>query len=187
VKSGIVILSELTGTVRERILDIQRRYDPRLAAGLPPHVTIIGSSGAGPIPSSTTVAELRRALEPIARETAPMTLEFQRPHRFMQSQVVVLPLDPYGPLRLLHDRLVTSGLRFERPRFTFTPHVTLNLFRELPAEELRELLLQESVDEPVTLGSIAAHRTVDVVNTEKLIELPLTGPVIPDQATARRR
>jgi 2'-5' RNA ligase len=186
VKSGIVILSELTGTVRERILDIQRRYDPRLAAGLPPHVTIIGSSGAGPIPSSTTVAELRRAIEPIARETAPMTLTFQRPHRFMQSQVVVLPLDPYGPLRLLHDRLVTSGLPFERPRFTFTPHVTLNLFRELPPEELRELLL-ESVDEPVTLGSIAAHRTVDVVNTEKLIELPLTGPVISGQEMARRR
>lgn len=174
-KSGIVILSELTGAVRERVLDIQRRYDPRLAAGLPPHVTLIGSSGAGPISSRTSVADLRRALAPIARETAPMTLAFQRPHRFMQSQVVVLPLDPYGPLRLLHERILKSGLRFEQPRFTFTPHVTLNLFRELPPAELRELLLEGSVDEPVTIASIAAHRTVDVVNTQQLIQLPLTG------------
>jgi 2'-5' RNA ligase len=179
VKSGIVILSELTGAVRERVLDIQRRYDPKLAAGLPPHVTLIGSSGAGPISSGTTVAELRRALEPIARETAPMTLTFQRPHNFMQSQVVVLPLDPYGPLRLLHERILKSGLRFEQPRFTFTPHVTLNLFRELPPSELRELILEEFVDEPVTIASIAAHRTVDVVNTKKLIELPLTGAAPP--------
>ena len=173
-KSGIVVLSELVGDVRERVLDIQRRFDPRLAAGLPPHVTITGSSGAGPMSARTPVAELRRALEPIARDTAPMTLVFGRPIRFMQSQVIVLPLDPHGPLRVLHDRIAASGLQFERPRFTFTPHVTLNLFRELPPAAVKALLA-ERVDEPVVLARIAAHRTVDVVNTERLLELALTG------------
>jgi hypothetical protein len=45
VKTGIVILAELQGALRERILDVQRRFDPKLAAGVPPHVTITGSSG----------------------------------------------------------------------------------------------------------------------------------------------
>ena len=118
-KAGIVILAELDGAMRDRVLEIQRRFDPKLAALLPPHVTLTGSSGMGPIAPRTTVAELRKALEPIASTTQPMTLEVGRPHQFMQSQVVVLPLDPHGPLRELHDRILRSGLQHERPRFTF--------------------------------------------------------------------
>src|SRR5262245_59060613 len=117
--------------MRERILAIQRRFDPKLAAGVAPHLTLSGSSGMGPIPTSTTTEELRAALEPIARDTAPLTLTFLPPIRFMQTNVVVLPLDPNGPVRALHERIKRSGLRYEQPRFTFTPHVTLSFFREL--------------------------------------------------------
>src|SRR5207237_891728 len=125
------------------------------------------------ISTRTTADELRRALEPIARDTPPMTLNFLPPMRFMQTNVVVLPLDPHGPLRVLHDRITTSGLKFEQPRFTFTPHVTLSFFRELSSEEVRALLAVRVV-EPVTIQTIAAHRTVDVVNTKQVLELPLT-------------
>ena len=134
-KSGIIILTELRGAVRARVLEIQRRFDPKLAATAAPHVTITGSSGTGPISSEMTEDELRAALEPIARETEPMTLPFLRPMRFMQTNVVVLPLDPNGPIRALHERIKSSGLRFAQPRFTFTPHVTLSFFRELTADD----------------------------------------------------
>ena len=176
-KSGIVILSEIRGPLRERILDIQRRFDPRLAKVVTPHVTITGSSGIGPIATRTSVAELRAALEPITRDTAPMTLAFDPPMRFMQTDVVVLPLDPHGPLRALHERIMTSGLRYEQPRFTFTPHVTLSFFRELPADVLRALLALR-IAEPVVVDHISAHRTVDIARTEKLLELPLTGGAV---------
>jgi 2'-5' RNA ligase len=172
VKSGIIILSELRGPLRELVLDIQRRFDPKLAAGVPPHVTITGSSGMGPISTHTTQDELRSALEPVARETEPMTLRFKRPIRFMQTNVVVLPLDPNGPIRALHERIKTSGLVFEHPRFTFTPHVTLSFFRELTPDDARALLAVR-VDEPVTIDHISAHRTVDITNSKKLLELPL--------------
>lgn len=173
-KSGIVILSELQGALRERVLDVQRRFDPRLAAGVPPHVTITGSSGMGPISTATTLAQLRTALEPIARDTAPMSLRFLRPHRFMQTDIVVLPLDPHGPIRALHERIRTSGLAYEQPRFTFTPHVTLTFFRQLTAPEVKELLAMR-FDEPVLIDRISAHKTVNIVNSTKLLELPLTG------------
>jgi len=174
VKSGIIILSEIRGALRDRIIDIQRRFDPKLAKGVAPHVTITGSSGIGPIDVSTPPADLRAALEPIARETPPMTLDFQRPMRFMQTQVVVLPLDPNGPLRALHERIMNSGLRYEQPRFTFTPHVTLNFFRELSFADERELL-RVRIDEPIVIDHISAHRTVDITNTTKLFELLLEG------------
>jgi 2'-5' RNA ligase len=175
-KSGIIILSELRGDVRERVLEIQRRFDPKLAAGVPPHVTITGSSGIGPISTHTKPADLRRALEPIARQTEPMTLTFRRPMRFMQTNVVVLPLDPNGPLRALHERIKNSGLLYEQPRFTFTPHVTLSFFRELTPADHRALLALR-LDEPVTIDHISAHRTVDIVNSKKLLELSLGGSV----------
>jgi 2'-5' RNA ligase len=173
-KTGIVILSELHGPIRERILEIQRKFDPRLAAGVPPHLTLTGSSGMGPISTATTVEELRTALEPVARETAPMTLRLLPPMRFMQSNVVVLPLDPNGPIRALHERIKASGLRYEQPRFTFTPHVTLSFFRELTSAESRALLALR-IDAPVTIDRISAHRTKNIVNSEKLLELPLGG------------
>lgn len=173
-KSGIVILAELHGPARERVAEIQQRFDPKLAAMLPPHVTITGSSGIGPIAPDTSADELRVALEPVARATPVLTLPLLRPMRFMQSKVVVLPLDPHGALRELHDRIQRSGLRYEQPRFTFTPHVTLNLFRELTRDELRELLA-ERVDEPVTIDHIAAYRAENVVSTRCLVELPLGG------------
>lgn len=173
-KSGIVILSELQGQLRERILEIQRRFDPKLAAGVPPHLTLTGSSGMGPIPAHTTTEELRAALEPVARDTAPLTLSFLAPMRFMQTNVVVLPLDPNGPVRALHERIKTSGLKYEQPRFTFTPHVTLSFFRELSPDEVTALLALR-VSHPVTIDRISAHRTVSIVNSRKLIELPLRG------------
>lgn len=173
-KSGIIVLSELHGPVRDRVLEIQRRYDPKLAATVPPHVTIAGSSGMGPISTTISVASLRATLAPIAAATAPMALPLLAPIRFMQTNVVVLPLDPHGPLRGLHDRIKTSGLLYEQPRFTFTPHVTMSFFRELEPATVRELMALR-VTEPVVIDRISVHRTVDIVDTTRLFELPLTG------------
>jgi len=158
------------------VLEIQAQFDPKLANGLPPHITIAGSSGMGPFPLRTPVKKLREALEPIARDTAPMALFFLAPMRFMQSNIVVLPLDPNGPLRSLHERIKSSGLPYEQPRFTFTPHVTLSFFRELSKAEERAIL-GIRVTEPLVIDQIAAHKSDDIVNTKKLFELPLGAAV----------
>ncbi len=171
-KPGIVILAELSGPAAERVHGLQQRYDPRMAAELPPHITLAGSSGMGPIDVETPLEELRDKLEPIARETQPLVVQFEPPHRFMQTNLVVLPLDPHGPVRELHERIRRAGLRYEPARFTFTPHCTLNFYRELPAAELRELLAVR-VREPVTIDRIDCYRTVDLTRTEKLLELEL--------------
>ena len=158
-----------------RIAAIQRQYDPRLAAlDQIPHVTLAGSSGMGPIAPDTTIAELEADLAPIARDTAPLTLRLGRPTRFMQTQIVVLPLDPHGPLRTLHERVKTSALRAAGPRFYFTPHVTLNLYRELP-RELLLALLSERFDEPITIDTLEAHLTKDTGESRRMVTLPLQG------------
>jgi 2'-5' RNA ligase len=160
--------------VGERIAALQRTYDPRLARLGPPHVTLTGSSGMGPIAADTTIDELRERLAPIAASTPPITLSPGRPTRFMQTEIVVLPLDPHGPLRTLHERIKTSGLRAAAPRFFYTPHVTLSLYREQPPAVLKELLAVR-VDEPIVVTEIEAHLTRDTGEARELLRLTLDG------------
>ena len=158
----------------DRIASLQATYDPRLARLGPPHVTLTGSSGMGPIAADTTVDELREKLEPIAESTAPITIRFGRPTRFMQTEIVVLPLDPHGPLRTLHERIKTSGLRAAPPRFFYTPHVTLSLYREQP-EAVRKEMLSLRFDEPVEIDVIEVDLTRETGETRELMRLPLGG------------
>jgi 2'-5' RNA ligase len=164
-------MCELAGPVADRIRALNVRFDPRMAAELPPHITVGGSSGMGPVPASTSDVELREKLTDVAQTTKPFAVHFQPPMRFMQSTVVVLPIDPNGPIRALHERIKQSGLLFEPPRFTFTPHCTLSFYPELSRERLRELLAVR-IAEPVTIDSIQAYRAVEF-RTLKVLELPL--------------
>jgi len=171
-KPGIVVLFELRGALGERIHRLQREFDPRMAAELPPHLTITGSSGMGPIAPETPDDAVRRALEPVAADVSPFTVRLQPPLRFMQSTVVVMMVDPHGPIRALHERIKSSGLPYEEPRFTFTPHVTLSFYPELSRDRLRELL-RFRVAEPLLVDSIQAYRAVNLTRTERMLDLPL--------------
>ena len=172
--NGIFILAELPEEVGERIRAINERYDQKLARYKPPHITLTGSSGAGPIPPSIDIEELRSKVQPITDSTAPITLSFGLPHRFMQSDIIVLPIDPHGPIRVLHDRLVTSGLPFTRARYTFSPHTTLSLYPSLDPTSIRELL-QTRIPEPFVISALQLYHTRDPQPSRKLLELPLSG------------
>lgn len=136
----IFIIAEIGGEIGERIRALQLRFDPKMAREAPPHVTIIGSSGAGSIAPTTPVPVLRNEIEPIAKAIAPLSLRFGPPVRFLQREIVVLPLDPHGPIRGLHEKLKTSGLSFASARYPFTPHCTLSFYPTITRESLREML-----------------------------------------------
>ena len=172
--SGIFVIAELDGAMGERIHAIQERFDPKLAAESPPHVTIIGSSGAGPIPVETRVELLRRAIEPVAAATPPLALKFGPPMRFLQREIVVLPLDPHGPLRALHQRLKESGIPYAPARWPFTPHCTLSFYPTLTQETLRPLLaLRESG--VWTLRTLRVYHTREPQPPTLLFDAPLLG------------
>ncbi|MDQ2665159.1 MAG: 2'-5' RNA ligase family protein [Gemmatimonadota bacterium] len=173
-KSGIFIIAPITGPACDRIAALQEQHDPKILKLGRPHVTVAGSSGMGPIAANTLVTELKERLGPIAAETAPITLHFGRPTKFMQTEIVVLPLDPHGAIRTLHERIKMSGLRSAAPRFYFTPHVTLSLYRQLPPEALKSLL-REYFDEPVVVDRIEAHLTKDTGESRKLASWDLSG------------
>jgi 2'-5' RNA ligase len=172
--TGIFILAELTGPAAEQVHALQLRYDPKLARSTRPHVTVAGSSGMGPIERATTPEALRQVLAPIAADTPPLVLPFGPPQRFMQTEIVSLPLDPHGPLRALHERIKTSGLRYAQPRFSFSPHVTLSFYPTLTPTRARELLALR-VSDPAEIRTLAAYRHRDPLPPVKLVEVELAG------------
>ena len=84
----------------------------------------------------------------------------------------------HGPVRALHERIAerirAAKIVNERARFTFTPHCTLNLYRELPAEELRSLLAVRFAV-PVRVEAIQAYRATSTSTSRQLFALPLAG------------
>jgi 2'-5' RNA ligase len=171
---GIFVVAELDGGVAERVGELQQRFDPKLAALLPPHITVIGSSGVGPILPGTSVDELQAALSPIASTTPPLILPVGRPTRFMQTNIIVLPLDPHGPIRALHERIRQSGLRFAAAKFTFTPHVTLSFFPTLN-RDAREELLAVRIDEPIHIETLHCSLTNDPQPPRDVWRVRLSG------------
>jgi 2'-5' RNA ligase len=176
--TGIYVIAPFQASLAAAVHDVQMRFDPKLARMMPPHMTIIGSSGAGPIAPTTTVADLRAAIGPIAASTPPLTLELGAPVRFMQTEIIVLPLRPYGPLRELHERIARSGLTYAPPRFAFTPHITLSFYRQLSPEE-RRAVLAVRIDGPVEVTQIECSLSNDPQPARHLLTLPLAGPSSP--------
>ena len=171
-QNGIFIIAEIGGEAGRQIREINERYDPRLARYKAPHVTITGSSGVGPISPDVTKSELWDKLAPITSSTDAMNLRFHAPMRFMQSDIIVLPLDPHGPLRVFHDRIATSGLPFLPARFTFSPHCTLSLYPTLTRDTERELMAIR-ITPDVRIDHITVYQTLDPQPSKKILELSL--------------
>jgi 2'-5' RNA ligase len=101
-----------------------------------------------------------------------LELPLRRPHRFMQTDIVVLPIDPHGPIRALYERIAASGLRFANSKHTFTPHVTLSFYRTLEPGDARRLLAMR-IEEPLRITSLRCSLTDDPMPPRTLLELTL--------------
>jgi 2'-5' RNA ligase len=174
--NGIFITAELEGEQAARIRAIQERHDPKLAREFPPHVSLIGSSGAGPIDPGTPLEELRASILGVTDRTAPIRVIFEPPHRFIGREIVVLPIDPHGPIRALHEAIKMSGVAFASARWPFTPHCTLNYYATLTPERLK-VLLAVNETEPWEIHTVRVYHTRDGEKAKLLFDAPLRGAV----------
>lgn len=173
---GIFITTELEGDLARRVHAQQLRFDPKMANFLPPHITLIGSSGAGPIDSKVPLAELKARILPVAAATPAFVLRFGPPERFVMREIVSLSLDPHGPLRDLHERLRACGLPMQQAKYPFTPHCTLSLFPELTTANVKAMLrIREP--EPFLVHTLCVYHTKDPQKPRLLFTAPLGPPI----------
>jgi 2'-5' RNA ligase len=172
--NGIFITVELEGDLAARIRAVQNTHDPKLAREFPPHVTLIGSSGAGPIDPATPREALLRAVLSVTDKTPPIEVRFDPAMRFIGREIVVLPIAPHGTIRALHEALKSSGLRYETARWPFTPHCTLNYYATLTPEKLRTLVAVREPD-PWMLHTLRVYHTREGQGAELLFDAKLRG------------
>lgn len=171
---GIFVLVPIEGPAGAHIRAIRAEFDPKLAAMNAPHVTLIGSSGAGPIAPDTPRDVLERVFTGVAATTAPFDVVAEPPHRFVDTGIVSFPLPARGPLRQLHERIVTSGLRFLPTRFAFAPHATISYYPELTRTRERDLLALR-LDAPIRIEALEVFLTNDPQPSDLLFRVPLGG------------
>jgi len=172
---GIFITTELEDELAQRIHDYQLEFDPKMANFLPPHITLIGSSGAGPIPPDTPLAELKARILPVTASLKPMTVKFGPPERFVMREIVSLSLDPHGPIRELHERLKTCGLPMPAAKYPFTPHCTLSLWPTLTQANVKKMLrIRES--DPFVVSTLCVYHTRDLLKPKLLFRAALGEP-----------
>ena len=103
--AGSFVLVPVLGEAREQLDAMRRAADPKLAAANSPHLSLIGSSGAGPILSDHSPEHVRACLDAAVRDLPPFTIAAGMPTRFPGTDIVSFELDPHGLLRALHERV----------------------------------------------------------------------------------
>lgn len=172
--AGSFVLVPVLGAAGDALDAMRRTHDPKLANTNKPHLSLIGSSGAGPILPAHDAAAVRDALGAVAARVAPFEVRAGRAMRFPGTDIVSFELDPHGPLRALHEAVKGSGLTFGPVRFPFSPHLTINFYRTL--DRARERALTALVlEHPVRVDRLELSRTNDPQPPSTLFTLPLTG------------
>ena len=179
--AGSFVLVPVCGAAGDALDAMRRTADPKLAATNAPHLSLIGSSGTGPILSGEPLDRVQACLEAAVRDVAPFELRAGLPMRFPGTDIVSFELDPHGPLRALHERIKSSGLRFGPVRFPFSPHLTISYYRTLDRAAERRLLALR-LHAPVVIDRLELSRTNDPQPPATMFTVMLGGASAPTAA-----
>ena len=133
------IVLELPEPVATTIHKIRAGQGDDFQASMPTEITIAGSSGVGPIAQDQASDELFKIIDEIATSTSPITVSFDKVHRFPGTDIVVMKLKDETLVRSLHQRFVESGIKFQDTDFAYEPHCTLRSKSPLTDQEMEEL------------------------------------------------
>ncbi|HRV76384.1 MAG: 2'-5' RNA ligase family protein [Candidatus Nomurabacteria bacterium] len=133
------IVLELPEPIASTIRKVRAEQGDNFQASMPTEITIVGSSGVGCIAQDQDPDELFKTIDEIAASTPPITVSFDKVHRFPGTDIVVMKLKDETSVRSLHQRFVESGIKFQDSNFAYMPHCTLRSKSPLADQEMEEL------------------------------------------------
>ena len=133
------IVLELPEPTASKIRKIRVEQGDEFQTSMPTEITIVGSSGVGCIAQDQDPDELFKVIDEIATSTPPITVTFDKVHRFPGTDIVVMKLKDDTLIRSLHQRFVESGIKFQDTNFAYEPHCTLRSKSPLTDQEMEEL------------------------------------------------
>lgn len=151
------IVLELPEPIASMIHKIRLEQGDEFQASMPEEITIVGSSGVGPIAKDQDPDELFKAIDEIAASTSPITVSFDKAHRFPGTDIVVMKLKDDTLVRSLHQRFIDSGVKFQNSDFPYQPHCTIRSKSPLTDQEMEELS-KLKIEGNFTLQTLSVYR-----------------------------
>jgi 2'-5' RNA ligase len=151
------IVLDLPEPTASTIHNIRAKLGDDFQASMPNEITIVGSSGVGPIAQDQDPDEFFKIVGVIAASTPPITVSFDKTHRFPGTDIVVMQLKDGTLIRSLHQRFVESGIKFQDTDFTYEPHCTLRSKSPLTDREMEELS-RLKIEGDFTLQTLSIYR-----------------------------
>jgi len=133
------IVLELPEPIASTVHKIRAEQGDDFQASMPTEITIVGSSGVGCISQDQDPDELFKVIDEIAASTSPITVSFDKVHRFPGTDIVVMKLKDATLVRSLHQKFVESGIKFQDTNFAYEPHCTLRSKSPITDQEMEEL------------------------------------------------
>jgi 2'-5' RNA ligase len=167
------IVLDVPPSVTDYVRRVRERYDASLAP-LPVEITMTGSSGVGVFDAAQDVDAAYRIVEEIAGEVAPFNVSFARTTAFPGSSVYYFEPAPLAPFFDLHERLITSGLKFTASPYPFMPHLTAAKLVNAPPELDAEILAVPPPPGTVLLDSLSVY-SLEGFDSQLLFRTRLRG------------
>jgi hypothetical protein len=167
------VVLDVPDPVANIVMSIRRKHRDELGCAVPVEITVAGSSGVGEVEAGQDPTHVFAVLDAIAADTAPICARFVAVMRFPTTDIFVLTLADERPFRALHERVATSGIRFQPSPFPYTPHCTLRSRSPVSATEAAELLSLRITD--AFILTILSVYMLDRLSCTLLHRVSLTG------------
>ncbi len=133
------IVLNLNEPLSNEIINIRKRFDS-VRASLPAEITISGSSGVGVVSASQNSEEFLDQLKSISRTIQPFYFSFGEVIRFPNTNIFVFSISERDIFNEIHNKIVSSTIKFEESRFPFFPHCTISSKSDITESEVDKIL-----------------------------------------------
>ena len=120
----MAVVLDMPPSVQEPVLALRRELDPERVR-FPVEITLVGSSGVGPIRSEHGQEEVIDAVSGAFDGVQSFSFRFSGVTCFPNTQVYYLEPGDRAVFDRLHQRLMDCGLRYQECPFPYTPHCTI--------------------------------------------------------------
>lgn len=133
------IVAEIPEPVRSEIQSI-RDFFATPTATLPVEITLLGSSGIGPIQAGVPVKVIEEQIERLCSTVSPWKVSFSEIRVFPNTSIAYLAPSDRSGFDFLHNLCRESKLPAYPSRFPYNPHCTLRAGEALTPDQLADIL-----------------------------------------------
>jgi len=151
------ILFELPETITGLVNGFRKRFDPS-RSGLNAEVSIIGSSGAGPVSPGQPPQKVFGEIDRIAGKLNSFQAGFNAVDSFPGTGIYFFTMTEEGIFRRIHQLFREAEIQYLPSPFPYCPHCTLTLFEKpLPAAAIWEITALPVPKERFEIDNISVY------------------------------